>query len=140
MVHLESCAVCREEVAALQVVAPALPAVAPLLAPGELKRRVMGTVRQEASLNAPAAARQQTPRARSRWLGWRPALAGAAAMAVVAAILAVVLSSGGGGGQAARVIDAKVLAPHASATLRVSEGHAELDVVGMPQTETQPGV
>ena len=47
--HLESCAVCREEVASLRAVASSLAAVAPAAtAPPELKRRVMSTVRSEA--------------------------------------------------------------------------------------------
>lgn len=143
-VHLESCAICREEVAALEVVARALPAVAPLVqAPLDLKGRVMSTVRQEASLSAPAAATgsaaagagasssRRTRRGLFDW-GWRPALAGAGGLAVVVALAVVALSSGGGS-SATRVIDAQVLAPHASAQLRVSEGHAELDVADMPQ-------
>ena len=47
--HLESCAVCREEVASLQSVAATLPAVAPVAsAPPELRERIMATVREEA--------------------------------------------------------------------------------------------
>jgi hypothetical protein len=47
--HVKSCAVCREEVASLQVVADALPATAPQLrASPELKRRVMASVREDA--------------------------------------------------------------------------------------------
>ncbi len=53
--HLETCAVCREEVAALRVVASALPAVAPQLsAPPELKQRVMASVREELGGRGPS--------------------------------------------------------------------------------------
>jgi len=133
--HLSSCAVCREEVAALQVVAAALPAAAPQVSASEdLKQRVLATVRQEASLHGaaarvPAAAR---PPARA-WPRWRPALAAAGLVAAVAAALAVALAPGGGS-DSTRVIRAEVLAPRASATVRVSDGHAELNVAGMPQT------
>ncbi|MBA3809789.1 MAG: anti-sigma factor, partial [Solirubrobacterales bacterium] len=39
-----------------------------------------------------------------------------------------------GGGETTRTIRAQVLAPHAFASLRVSGGHAELNVQGLPQT------
>jgi anti-sigma-K factor RskA len=137
--HLATCAVCREEVAALQIVVSALPAAAPQVqAPVELKQRVLATVRQEASLHGPAASAARTtgrsvrPSVRASF-GWRPALAGGGLVAVVAAVLAIALSPSGGGGSP-RTIQAEVLAPRASATLRVSDGHAELNIAGMPQT------
>ncbi len=46
--------------------------------------------------------------------------------------MAVVLAAGGGSGT--RVIRARVSAPGASASLRVSSGHAVLTIAGMPQT------
>jgi anti-sigma-K factor RskA len=133
--HLVTCAVCREEVAALQTVVSTLPAAAPQVqAPSELKQRVLATVRQEASLHGPATSGARTERKPSRsLLGWRPALAGVGLAAVVAVVLAIALAPAGGGG-AARTIQAEVLAPRASATLRVSDGHAELNIAGMPQT------
>jgi anti-sigma-K factor RskA len=146
--HLDSCAVCREEVAALQVVASALPAAAPQLsAPPELKRRLMASVHGDLARDSaatrqpglrPARARSAAASARARpalaWPRWRPLLAPAGALAAVAvAVVAiVVLSSGGGGG--ARLIRAEVTVPRASASLHVSAGHAQLDVSGMPQT------
>jgi hypothetical protein len=146
--HLDSCAVCREEVAALQVVASALPAAAPQLsAPPELKRRVMASVHEDLARDSaearqpalrPARARSAAASARARpalaWPRWRALLAPAGALAAVAAavVAIVVLSSGGGGG--ARLIRAEVTVPRASASLRVSAGHAQLDVSGMPQT------
>jgi anti-sigma-K factor RskA len=137
--HLATCAVCREEVSALQGVVSALPAAAPQVqAPVELKQRVLATARQEASLHGQAAPAARTTGRSARpperaGLGWRPALAGAALVAIVAAVLAIAIAPGGGGG-AARTIKAEVLAPRASATLRVSDGHAELNIAGMPQT------
>lgn len=135
--HLDSCAVCREEVAALQVVASALPAVAPQLsAPPALKRRVLASVREDVSPNAAAVGSADSGRrAPLAWPRWRPLVASAALGAVlVAVVLAVVAVSSGTGGGAARVIRAEVLPPHASASLHVSGGHAQLDISGMPQT------
>jgi anti-sigma-K factor RskA len=143
--HLDSCAVCREEVAALQVAASALPAAAPQLsAPPELKQRVMASVHEDLARDS-AEARQPAlrPRARSAaasararpafaWPRWRPLFAPAGALVAVAVVAIVVLSSGGGGG--ARLIRAEVTVPRASASLRVSAGHAQLEVSGMPQT------
>jgi len=51
LAHLETCAVCRDEVAALQGVVSVLPSAVPQLsAPEDLKRRVMTTVHSEAGL------------------------------------------------------------------------------------------
>jgi anti-sigma-K factor RskA len=151
-VHLESCSVCREEVAALQVVASALPAAAPQLsAPPELKRRLMASVREDAlrreahkSHEARASSREAA-RSRRRaggsagaggWLRWRPNVAAAVLAAVVVALAAVALSSGSGGGAGSpvtRVIRAQVLPSRASASLSVAGAHAQLDVADMPQ-------
>jgi anti-sigma-K factor RskA len=134
--HLTTCAACREEVASLRVAVAVLPAAAPQLsAPGDLKRRVLDTVHREASLHgagapAPPSARR-TAWARPRW---SPAVVAAGFVATVAAVLVVVLAPGGGGSGSTRVIRAEVLAPRASATVRVSGGHAELNIAGMPQT------
>ena len=134
--HLESCAVCREEVASLQSVAAALHAVAPTAsAPPELRERIMSTVRAEARepelTRGPRAARERSRRRPARRSGL--ALAGAAA-ALVAVLVAVLLSSGG---SETRVIQAQVLAPLASAQVAVTGNRAELRLAGMPQT--QPG-
>jgi len=138
--HMESCAVCREEVAALQVVASALPAAAPQLkAPAELRRRVMSSVREDArrqaseqlsesaSLPARALSRRAAP-ARPRW---RLGIAGAALAAAAIALALVALAPSGGAGT--RVIRAQVFAARASATLSVSDGRAQLSIAGMPQ-------
>jgi len=142
-VHLESCSVCREEVAALQVVAAALPAAAPQLsAPPELKRRLMASVREDAHRRELADGRESSPRAvRSHrhvpaWLRWRPNLAVAALAAAVVVLAVVALSSGSGGGAGSagpRVIRAQVLPSRASASLSVGAGHAQLNIADMPQ-------
>jgi anti-sigma-K factor RskA len=138
--HMESCAVCREEVAALQVVAGALPAAAPQVqAPPALKRRVMAGVREDARrtrTHARDASAELAPARTARSAGSRrrPALAAAAvAFAVAIAVVAVVLASGSGS-QGTRVIRAEVKAPHARAYLSVRSGHAQLTVAGMPQS------
>ncbi len=144
-VHLESCAVCREEVAALQVVVSALPSAAPQVsAPPALKQRVMASVREEAARGtagglegaASGAAREPAPRSRRRPLAsvrWGPALASGGALAAVVAVLVIALSAGGAG---TRVIQAQ--APTgADVSLRVTGGHAQLDISGMPQTPPQ---
>ncbi len=138
--HLETCAVCREEVAALRVVASALPAVVPQLgAPSELKRRVMASVHADLDQvedAAPERTRRRAARARPRR---RPLFAPLAlgSLAVVVVLAVIALSSGGGGGGGARVIRAQVTPPHARASVRVSAGHAQLDIAGMPQTSAQ---
>jgi len=132
LAHLSTCAVCREEVAALQMVAAALPAAAPQVpAPAKLKRRVMSEVRADARR---AAAERSRPPAARRALGprrWRLAIVPAtAALAVIALVTTLALSGGSG----TRVIRAEVSAPGASAAVRVSGSHAELTLAGMPQT------
>ncbi len=128
--HLESCAVCREEVASLRTVVSALPAVAPAAsAPPELRSRIMSTVRAEAREPELGRGRQRRSPARARSI-W-PAVAFAAAAALVVLVL-VVAGSGSGGGT--RVIRAQVSAPGASALVAVSGNRAELRLAGMPQT------
>jgi anti-sigma-K factor RskA len=132
-VHLESCAICREEVASLEVVAHSLPAAVPQLsAPGEVRDRVMATVKAEAELR-----RERTPRVRSRRLGprrttWRLGLASAASTA--AAVVAIVLALGGSGASHTQLIRAQVSAPRGKATLAVSGGHGQLRIAGLPQS------
>ncbi len=144
--HMESCAVCREEVAALQLVTAALPASAPQVhAPSELKRRVMSSVhedvrRREAAESARSGARSAGPGWRSAgrgWLRWRPALAVTAVAALAAVVIALVAigSSTSGTGGGGRVIEAQVIPERASASLEVSGGgRAELKIAGMPQS------
>jgi anti-sigma-K factor RskA len=108
--HMERCAVCRDEVAALAPVLDALPASAPAYpVPRALRRRVLRAVRREPKASRRAALAP-------RWLA-APAAATAAAAAVA---VAVVL--GGGGHPPARVIPASV----GHAELRVTSGHGEL--------------
>jgi anti-sigma-K factor RskA len=141
--HLQSCAICREEVAALQVVAGALPAIAPQVsAPVELKRNVMASVREDARreqqlsrASSEARAARSVRRPVLAWLRWRPQLASGALAAAVVAVVVIAISSGGGAGT--RVIRAEVIPRGADASLQVSDGRAQLEISGMPQTPPQ---
>jgi Anti-sigma-K factor rskA/Putative zinc-finger len=154
--HLDSCAVCREEVAALQVVASALPAAAPQLsAPRELKRRVMASVREDLGQGQLRSSSEAAESAHPPWrrpintsrrpFGTsrrplassrrRPVLVSAALAAVVVVLAVIALAPGGGGG-GTRVIRAQAPAG-ADVWLRVSDGHAQLDISGMPRTPPQ---
>jgi anti-sigma-K factor RskA len=121
--HIESCAVCRDEVAAFALVADALPlGAAQHEAPRALRRRVMREVRTSPRRHA------ATPR-RSRFLTAfpRPALA---AMAVAIAAIALV----GGieleqGGAATRQIQASV----GAARLELTGSHGQLIVEHLAQ-------
>jgi anti-sigma-K factor RskA len=136
--HLDGCAQCRAEVAALQPVVDDLPAsVAPARAPDAVRERILATVRSEAALlHAAADDADRAPRP-ARGPRRRIAIGGALAVACAAAIaLAVALSIGSSPGE--RVFQARISAgaPGARATLRQRDGRAELVVAHMPQ----PGV
>jgi anti-sigma factor RsiW len=132
-VHMETCAVCRDEVEAFSGVAQALPMAArqqPL--PKGLKRRVMRDVRSE-----PKPARARQPR-----MGWRigpvrltprTALAGFGVLVVVAAAgITGITASGSGTG---RLITAQVSGIAGSAQLKLVADHGELVVRHL----TRPG-
>jgi hypothetical protein len=91
----------------------------------------MRTVESDSSLRGserePNMRRPAARRARARFA--MPALG--AATAEVVAVVVLVLSPGGGAGT--RVIRATVTLPHASASVTVSHGRAQLSVKGMPQ-------
>jgi anti-sigma-K factor RskA len=136
--HLESCPICRLEVAELQVVADVLPMAAPqLVPPPALKSRIMGVVESEAQLLRAAGPEADRPaaaaagdRERRRRLGWlRPLPAAVLATALLAlGVVAGVLLSGsedttshpGFGPKGAQV------------ALRVTGEHGVLDLRGMP--------
>ena len=100
--HLAECGVCRDDAAALQVAADALPASAePRTPPAALKARIMDVVEREANLLQAAGPESDRPAApaarRTSWLGRltpRPALAwGLAALLLVVGVGAGVLAS-----------------------------------------------
>lgn len=119
--HLASCTACREQVAALQQTANALPMAAPQYpVPARLRRRVLRTVRAE---------RERPPRSAAPMVGRlavpRPIAAGAALAAAMAAIVLALSLSGAGG---ARVIKAQVAGISGAAQFRLSGDHGELVV------------
>ncbi|MEA2266567.1 MAG: hypothetical protein QOE27_2150 [Solirubrobacteraceae bacterium] len=145
--HLESCAICRDEVNSLQVVADMLPAsVSPVTAPRGLRRRVLATVYEEAELFRAAAPAPPAPAPALRWrLPWRPAAGPparrrpvsrgfqglAAACLVGVGIVVGTIALGGSGGSSdsrGRVVLADATPP-TTAVLRLgSAGRTELAV------------
>jgi anti-sigma-K factor RskA len=135
--HLESCPICRREVAELQVVADVLPMAAPqLVPPPALKSRIMGVVESEAQLlhaagpeaDRPPAARHE--RRRLAGLGrLRPLPAAVLATALLAlGVVASVLLSGGQDTTSHPGFGPK----GAQVALRVTGEHGVLDLRGMP--------
>jgi anti-sigma-K factor RskA len=115
--HLEECAVCREELAALETAAAALPAAAaPLRAPKEVRRRVLAQVRSESPAH-----RRRLPRG---------ALALAAGAAVIVIVIALALSGARGAGE--RRLEAQVTPPGAHVVLEIGGGRTVISLSGMP--------
>jgi anti-sigma factor RsiW len=124
--HLAGCAVCRDEMTALQQVVDALPMAAPQQpVPRGLRRRLRRAVRAAPKLEV-ARSRHLRPVALAR-----PLIAGAAALAVVAAVGGIELGSGGS--SATRVIRASVFGSSGSAEVRLRSGHAQLIMRHFPQ-------
>jgi anti-sigma-K factor RskA len=121
--HMRSCAVCRDEVAALAPVLGALPSCVPReeVDPA-LRRRVMHAVRSEPKASSSPARRPW----RFPWLPW-PALSGSAlrgpgvvAALAVAVTLVVVVAAGSLGSRGS----------HEPPLIRASVGHAQLQIAG----------
>jgi anti-sigma-K factor RskA len=125
--HLETCTVCRDELAAFESVVNVLPlSSAGHPAPPHLRRKVMRAVANEPK-HAPAA-RAAAARGLQRWRVPRPALAFAAALAVaVAVFVGVNVAGSGSGGSSTRIIHAQVTG-QGNAELKLAGGHAELVV------------
>jgi hypothetical protein len=133
--HLAGCAACREEVLQLQPVVDSLAVGVPrALAPDGLRARLMAVVHAEAELLHAAGHEADRPaRARARWrFRLFPALAAAGALA--AGLLIGALTIGGGSSQRTQIIQATVSSPgvHATAALRKTGTHVELNVAGLP--------
>jgi anti-sigma-K factor RskA len=127
-VHLKTCAVCRDELAAFRGVVDVLPLSAPAhRAPRSLRRRVLREVRSpRRDPQGAGANRPRTWRLPASRLG--PALAGAAAAVV---LLIAVLGGFSGSAAPVRTIHAQVTGP-GEANLRLSSGHNELVVSHLP--------
>jgi anti-sigma-K factor RskA len=123
--HVQSCAVCRDELAAFEQAVNALPMSAPQYAvPPGLKRRVMEAVRSEPKSPAVAPARPR-PSALRSWLP-RPVLGAGVALAAAAAVVGgLELASSG---SQSHVIQAQV----GQAQLRVAGGRADLIIRHLP--------
>jgi anti-sigma factor RsiW len=152
--HLPGCAVCRREVAELQMVADTLPLVAEQVAPPpELKDRIMTAVRAEAAVREeadavavpavaeepPRPARPDRGRERPWWrrplLALRPVPAAFAAAALIALGVAGGVLVSGDGGPSARTVQASVALPTdpaARAALTVAGERATLSVRDFP--------
>jgi hypothetical protein len=153
--HLPGCAVCRREVAELQMVADTLPLVADQVAPPpELKDRIMSAVRAEADVleaagpeaDTVAAPVEEPPRparpdpARERPWWRRPLLALRPVPAAFAAAVLIALGVAGGvlvagGGPSERTVQASVALPTdpaARAALTVEGERATLSVSDFP--------
>lgn len=129
--HLETCVVCREELATFQQVVDVLPMSAPQhRASRRLRRHVIATARAEA--NAPVHGGRPWP---STLLGRasvpRAALAFGAAVALVAIVLAGVQLTSSSTNKA-HIYRAQVIGSAGSAEVTVSAGHAQLIVHRMP--------
>ncbi len=127
--HLERCAVCREEIDSLSGVVRALPMSTPQLrAPRRLRRRVRRAVRHGSpSLDRP---HRRSPRPSWTWspslpsLGRAPAALAGSLLALAAAAVVVISAGSGPGGT---LLQARVTGGIAGAAqLRVVNGHAEL--------------
>ncbi len=140
--HLLGCDACRAEVAELQMTADSLALAPPqLIAPIDLRARIMSTVHAEAELLRAAGHEADRPvRARARWR-WRmaPTFAAAGAMAVGILIGAVAINGGGEAqrpivSHSTRVTQALVTSPgnRATAALRSSDLHFQLEVANLP--------
>lgn len=123
--HLDSCVVCRDEVAAFTHAVDALPMAAPQHPlPRELRRRVLRDVQGDQRLVTRA--KRWHPQVFSGRFSLRPALAGALLAAALAIVGGLELAPGGATG--IRVIHASVTGVPGSAKLRIDGAHAELIV------------
>ncbi len=117
--HIETCVVCREELAAFRQVTDALPMAAPQHpVPAALRRRVLDQVRSEA-----APAPQVSPGRSHRRIS-RPAFAGGFLAAAAVVAVAAVLVFGSSSSNGTRVIQATV----GHAKLYITGGHGQLVV------------
>jgi Anti-sigma-K factor rskA len=132
--HLETCPICREEVAQLQSVADALAiCVTRVEAPASLASTIMAAVYPDADPLGAAAQGSDRLAPERRWRrGLTPALAATAALAAGLLIGAFAINTSSN--ERTEVIRAIVVAPghRATADLRKVGGHVQLVVEGLP--------
>ena len=131
--HLETCDLCRADLASLRPVVEVLPETPDQMEPpAELRRRIMAVVEEEASRRRRAA---EPERARRSWASWvpkpMPALAAACVLLVAGLGVGVVLSDGGEG----RTVTAAAAPAGVRASLHLDEGNGRLELHGMPSPE-----
>jgi len=125
--HLETCAVCRDELAAFQHVVDVLPlSTTRQRAPRALRRRVIGSVQREPELELGGERRGRPRPLLGRLASARPALALGAAVAVAALVVGGI-ELGNSGTVKTRVYAAHVTGS-GSAHITLTGGHAELIV------------
>ncbi len=131
--HLESCAVCRDELAAFLSVVDVLPmGAAQYPVPKRLRRRVLAGVAAEPASHAQMqAGRARRPSLLARLSTPRPALALGAAVAIIAVAVGA-LELGTSGAPRTRVFAAQVTGSPGSAEITLTGGHAELIVHRLP--------
>jgi anti-sigma-K factor RskA len=129
--HLEECAVCRDEVDALQGVVQALPMAAPQYPPPRrLRRRIMRSIDPEhAPSHRAARPAPRTPWSPKRWVtGWSPGQWAGGLGVTATAVLVVVALLASTARPPSRVIRAQVTGRTGSAQLQVSGERGELIV------------
>lgn len=132
--HLSTCAVCRAEVAELQLVADRLPESTPLvLAPLALRDRTLAIARSEAELlQAAGTAADQPPRP-ARWRARRVSLVATGVAVAASAAVAAAIALSVGSSTSEHVTSGGPTVSGASASVRQVGGHSELVVSRMPQ-------
>ncbi len=128
--HLDTCVVCRDELASFEQVVGILPmSTPPHAVPKGLRRRVLAEVGREAVQRA-GAPRRRSWRPRPSWAIPRPALALGAAVAGAAAVVIAVGGTelGSSGAGRTQVFHARVIGTPGSAEVRLAGGHADLVV------------
>ncbi len=136
--HMEGCAQCRSEVAALQSVVDELPTSVPVTAaPESLRARILADVRSEAELlNAAGRAADEPVKSARHWYRRNDFMlgAGAAATAGLAALIAVLIAVGSSSHGKVTIVPGQGIgaARTAEVSLKRSNGRAELIVAHMP--------
>ena len=122
--HLETCELCRSDLAALRPVVDALPAAAePVQPPPALKKRIMSVVEAEARDRKRAEQPRRRPLFSFRPL---PALAAACALLLAGAAIGLAVLQ-----DDARTVDGQILRAAGSVEMRVEDDHGTLKIARM---------